>query len=66
MSRYFSQPKASSRGAWDGWDYFDDRSTITVHEADIPSSVDTGLLDANGETIRRVVQRPAIGFRCSK
>lgn len=65
MSDYVARPKpAKPRAAFDAWDeYYDDRSSITVHEDDAPTSVDTGLVDRHGNALHRALRRNPIGFK---
>lgn len=49
MTRYFTAPKAKRvKGDWDDTESFRHIPTVCDHEA-----TDTGLLDANGQTIWR-------------
>lgn len=45
----------------DCWDFYDDRQSLSVSEAEI-SPIKTGLLNENGTPLYRVTVRQPIGF----
>ena len=56
--RYVSRPRAWQNECGEGWQ---DRPSITIYEPD-DEAQDTGLLDACGNPLFRVVDRAPIGF----